>query len=120
MKDSTKKSDSENENHQELLPVEINSGDPKNETIDNESAKKNLPNSSKFIKMMEESLSLLLKSKICVRIEQDTLDQANINGTPIQILGGDTLKICDSLSELTPERHKTLSSTGYTVKKNEG
>ena len=92
MNDSPKKSDSENENHHELIPVKVNSGDSEDETIDIQSAIKKFSNSSKFDKMMEESLSSLLKSKNCLSIEQDTLDQASINGTPIQILGGNTLK----------------------------
>ena len=41
---------------------------------------------------------------------------ATILGVPIYTLGGDKLRIRDNDYELTPEKYKALSNTGYTAK----
>ena len=65
---------------------------------------------------MKETLGFSTKSRNSLRIEQDALGQASINGTHIQILGSDSSKLNDNVYELTPELHKSLSSTGFTGK----
>ena len=84
------------------------------ETIVDKSAIKNLPNNSKFIKMMKETVGSLIKSRNSPRFEQDALGQASKIGIPSQILGGISLKLIDNTYELTPEICKALSSTRYT------
>ena len=99
-----KKSDSEKENTQELTPIEDKLNNLEDETVDKKSAVKNLPNNSKFSRMIKETLVSLMKSRSSPRTEQDVLGQASINDIPIQTLGGDSLKRKDNIYELTPEK----------------
>ena len=56
-----------------------------------------------------------MSSKNSLKIDQDErTGGASINGIPVLILGGDSMKIGDNVYEITPEIHKALSSTGYT------
>ena len=75
-----------------------------------------LPNSSNFSNSMREMNGSLMRSKNSLRITQDESHRANILGVPIQISGADTIKINENIYELTPEKYKALSDTGYTGK----
>ena len=56
-----------------------------------------------------------MSSRNSLKIDQDErTGGASINGIPVLILGGDSMKIGDNVYEITPEIHKALSSTGYT------
>ena len=104
-----KKSDLESELQQGRVPPD-NSEDEKGEI---ESSMKALPNRSNFNISMQKMLRSLMKSRNTLGKDQIDFGQASFLGTPIQILGGDRLKINENFYELTPERHKALSSTGY-------
>ena len=75
-----------------------------------------LPNSSNFSNSMREMIGSLMRSKNSLKITQDESHRANILGVPIQVSGGDTIKINENIYELTPEIYKALSDTGYTGK----
>ena len=66
---------------------------------------------------MREPVGSLMKSRNSSRIEQDNSARATILGVPTFTIGGVRLKIKDNIYDLTPEIHKALSSTGFTVKK---
>ena len=51
------KIDSEQENSQELVPIEVSPHDLEDGKINNKSARNNLPSSSKFSKTMKETLA---------------------------------------------------------------
>ena len=75
---------------------------------------KALPNSFKFSDLMKNTIGKLMSSKNSLKIDQDNrTGGASINGIPILIFGGDSMKIKDNVYEITPEIHKALSSTGY-------
>ena len=58
-----------------------------------------------------------MSSRNSLKIDQDErTGRASINGIPVLIFGGDSMKIKDNVYEITPEIHKALSSTGYTGK----
>ena len=102
--DSTKKlgeilqkSSSENENNQEIVPVEIESEDGNNQP--NIGA---LPNSSIFIDLMTKRLSRLMSSLNSLKTIFSP-PGAIILGVPIYTLGGDKLRTRDNDCELTPE-----------------
>ena len=64
---------------------------------------------------MKNTIGKLMSSKNSLKIDQDErTGGASINGIPVLILGGDSMKIGDNVYEITPEIHKALSSTGYT------
>ena len=65
LSDLIKKSNSENENNQEVVPVEIESEDEKIR-----SNPRALPNSSKFSATMTETLGALMNSKNCLKLKQ--------------------------------------------------
>ena len=65
---------------------------------------------------MRQMLGSLMNSKNSLEITQDESGRANILGVPIQISGADTIKINANIYELTPEKYKALSYTGYTGK----
>ena len=110
-----KESISENENNQEIVPVEINSEDSEDENMQNKIGIKALPNSFKFSDLMKNTIGKLISSKMSLRVDQDKrTGGASINGIPVLIFGSDSLKIKDNVYEITPEVHKALSSTGYT------
>ena len=111
--DVKKESKSENENDQEIVPVEIESdnseGDKTNAEI------KALPNSSFFSDLMKITLGKLMSSLNSLKLKSSPFG-ATILGVPIYTLGGDKVRIHDNDYELTPEIYKALSSTGYTGK----
>ena len=108
-------SNSENENNQEILPVEDESEDFENENIDSKIGVKALPNSFKFSNLLKNTIGNLMSSKNSLRIDQDTRKGgASINGEPVLILGADSWKIGDNVYAITLEIHEALSSTGYT------
>ena len=56
-----------------------------------------------------------MSSKKFLRIDQNKrTDGASINGIPVLILGGDSVKTKDDVYEISPEIFRALSSTGYT------
>ena len=122
LEESTKKitedinpSNSENENNQQIVPVEVELEDSEDENIDNKIDIKALPNSFKFSYLMKNTIGKLMSSKNSLKIDQDErTGGASINGVPLLILGGNSWKIGDNIYEITPENHKALSSTGYT------
>ena len=111
--DVMKGSISENENNQEIVPVEIESV---NSEGDNTNTKiKALPNSPTFSDLMTITLGKLTSSLNSLKIKSAP-SGATILGVPIYTLGGDKMRIRDNDYELTPEIYKALSSTGYTGK----
>ena len=74
---------------------------------------KALPNSSKFSNAMRQMIGSLMNSRNSHKITQDESGRANILGAPIQISKGDTMKINETVYELTPEIYKALTNTTY-------
>ena len=114
LKNSTKKisevikeSNSENENNQEIVPVEVESEDENIQTN-----LRALPNSSIFSDQMTKTLGRLMSSANSLKINS-TPSGATILGVPIITLGGDRIQIKDNIYDLTPEIYKALSFTGY-------
>ena len=113
-----KESNFENENIQEIVPVEIESDNSKGDkTKPNIRA---LPNSSIFSDLLTKTLGILVSSANSLRIKSSR-SGASILGVPINTLGGDRIQINDNIYDITPEIHKALSSTTYTgrTKQNE-
>ena len=106
--DILKESISENENNQEIVPVEIESEDEKIQTN-----LRALPNSSMFSDQMTKTLGRLMSSSNSLKIKPSP-SGATILGVPINTLGGDRIQMKDNLYDLTPEIYKALSYTGYT------
>ena len=108
-------SNSENENNQERVPVEINAEDSEDEKIENKIGMKVLPSSFKFSNLMKNTIGKLMSSKNFLRRDQGKrTGGASINGIPLLIFGGDSLKIKNNVYEITPEIQRALSFTGYT------
>ena len=106
-----KESTSEKDNIQDIIPVEIDSED------DNiRSNIRTFPNSNKFSSNTMETSGALTKSKNSLKLLQDDSGRASILGSPINILGGDTIQLNDNIYTLTPELYKFLSPTSYTGK----
>ena len=105
-----KESNSENENNQEIVPVEIESDDENIQTN-----LRALPNSSMFSDQMTKTLGRLMSSANSLKIKS-TPSGATILGVPIFTLGGDRIQIKDNVYDLFPEIYKALSYTGYTGK----
>ena len=104
-------SNSENENNQEIVPVEIESD---NSEGDNTNPKiRALPNSSLFSDSMTKTSGKLMSSANSLGIKPSPFG-ATILGVPIYTLGGDRIKINENIYDLTPEIYKALSDTGYT------
>ena len=101
---------SENENIQEIVPVETESED---ENI--QSNLRTLPNSLIFSDSMTKTLGRLRLSANSLKIKA-TPSGASILGIPITTLGCDKLRKRGNDYELTPEIYKALSYTGYTGK----
>ena len=102
-----KRSNSENENNQEIVPVEIESEDENTQT--NSRA---LPNSSMFSDQMTKTLGTLMSTANSLKIKS-TPSGATILGVPVYTIGGDRIQIKDNVYDLTPEIYKALSYTGY-------
>ena len=75
-----------------------------------------LPKSYKTSNALTETLGASINSRNLLKLTQDDSGRASILGTPIYTLGGDRTRINDNVYEMTPEKYKTLSSTGYTGK----
>ncbi len=101
----TKKLDIINESTQKISNV-IKGSDSKVDI-------KALPNSSKFSNSMRQMIGSLMNSRNSLKITQDESGRANILGVPIQISEGDTMKINETIYELTPEIYKALTYTTY-------
>ena len=101
----TKKLDTINESTQKISNVIKES----NSKVDI----KALPNSSKFSNSMRQMIGSLMNSRNSLKITQDESGKANILGIPIQISEGDTIKINETVYELTPEIYKALTYTSY-------
>ena len=118
----TKKLDTINESTKKLGEdiKESNSADNQKivpSEIDNiQTNLKSLPNNSIFSVSMRQKLGSLLKSRNRLKITQDEIGQATILGIPIQISGGDRIRINDNIFELTRDLYKALSSTSYNCK----
>ena len=118
LEESTKKftkdinpSNSEIENNQEAVPVEIDS-----EEENNQINPRALPNSNKFSSLMTQTLGALMNTKNSLKLIPDDSGRATILGVPENTLRGDRLKITENIYDLTPEIYKALSDTGYTGK----
>ena len=103
---------SENENNQEIVPVEI---EPESEDENIKTNLRALPNSSLFSDQMTKTLGSLMASANSLRIKSSPYGAENL-GVPIITLGGDRIQIKDNIYDLTPEIYKALSYTGYTGK----
>ena len=102
----TKKLDTINESTQKISDVIKES----NSKVDI----KALPNSFKFSNSMKQMIGSLMNSRNSLKITQDETGRANILGVPIQISESDTIKINETVYELTPEIYKALTYTSYT------
>ena len=105
--DILRESNSENENNQELVPVEIESEDENFQTN-----LRALPNSSIFSDQMTKTLGRLMSSANSLKMKS-TPSGATILGVPINTLGGDRIQIKDNIYDWTTEIYKALSYTGY-------
>ena len=101
----TKKLDTINESTQKISDVIKES----NSKVDI----KALPNNSKFSNSMRQMIGSLMNSRNSLKITQDESGRANILGIPIQISEGDTIKINETVYELTLEIYKALTYTSY-------
>ena len=108
--DILKESNSENENNQEIVPVEIGSEDENIQTD-----LRALPNSSMFSDQMTKTLGRLMSSLNSLKIIASP-SGPTLLGVPIYTLGGDRIQIKDNIYDLTPQIYKALSDTGYTGK----
>ena len=70
----------ENENNQELVPVEVKTDASEDE--DTQSNIKAFPNRSNYIQLVRETLGSILRSKIFLIIEQDDFGKATNFGVP--------------------------------------
>ena len=104
-------SNSESENNEEVVPVEIDS-----EEENNQINPRALPNSNKFSSLMTETLSALMHSKNSLKLVSDDSGRVTTLGVRINTLGGDRIQIYENIYDLTPEKYKALSDTGYTGK----
>ena len=86
-----KESISENENNQEIVPVEIESEDENIQTN-----LRALPNSSIFSVLLSKTIGRLMSSPSPLKIKPSSSD-ATILGVPIYTLGGDKLRIRDNV-----------------------
>ena len=102
-----KTSIAENENNQEIVPVEIESEDENIQTN-----LRALPNSSMFSDQMTKTLGRLMSSANSLKLKSSP-SGATILGVPINTLGGDRIQIKDNIYDLTPEIYKALSYTRY-------
>ena len=85
-------SNSEIENYQDIVPIEINSDNSVDEN-DSNTKIRTRPIKSNFSIPMMENLGALLTSPNSVNLSQDRFGRASILGTPLFKLGGDRKKI---------------------------
>ena len=95
-----KESNSENENNQEIVPLDVDSDNSGDEDI--QTNLRTLPNSSSFSDLMTKTLGRLMCRSNSLKIKSST-SGPTILGVPIYTLGGDKLRIRDNDYELTPE-----------------
>ena len=57
-----------------------------------------------------------MNSRKSLKINQDENGQANVLSSPIQISGGDRIKVNDNSYDRTPELYEALSSISYNGK----
>ena len=111
--DVIKKSNCENENNQEIVPVEIES-----DNSEGDNTKPNirtLPNSSIFSDLLTKTLGRLMCRANSLRIKSSR-SGASILGVPLNTMGGDRIQMNDIIYDITREVHKALSSTTYNGK----
>ena len=106
--DILKEPNSESQNNQEIVPVDIESEDDNIQTN-----LRALPNSPMFSDQMTKTLGRLMSSSQSLKIKPSP-SGATILGVPINTLGGDRIQIKDNIYHLTPEIYEALSYTGYT------
>ena len=98
-----KKSDSENENTQEIVTVEKDSDISEDENDNIQTRIRALTNSSKFSIPMRETLASLMKSSNSSKREKDDSGRAKILSAPINTMGGDEMKMKDVVYDSKPE-----------------
>ena len=107
----SKESYSENQNNQEIVPVDTDSdnsgGDITNPNI------KALPNSSIFRDLLTKTLGRLRSSPNSLR-RKPSSSGATVHGVSIYNLEGDKFRIRGKEYDLNPEIFEALSLTGYT------
>ena len=111
--DVIKNSNSENENNQKVVPVEIESDNSDGPNTNHKI--RALPKSSIFSDLLTKTLGRLMSNANSLSIIS-SLSGASFLGVPIYPLAGDKMRIRDNDYELTPEIYKALSYTGYTGK----
>ena len=110
-------SNSENENKQEIVPVEVELEEYEEENTDNKIGIKALPNSFKFSDLMKNTIGKLLSSKSSLKIDQDgRTGGASINNKPVLFLGGALWKIGDNVYEKLPKFTKHYLQQDILVK----
>ena len=75
-----------------------------------------LPNNSKFGKSMREMIGSLMNCRNSLNVTRDEPGTANFLGVRIHRSEADTMKINESIYDLTPGIYKAFSSTSYTGK----
>ena len=99
--DLMKESNSENENNQELDPVEIESEDENIQT-----SIRVLPNSKIFFTVMTETLGAFMNSKNSLKLKQDGSDRAPTFENLIYTFGGGRIKLNENNEEEVEEVKK--------------
>ena len=110
-----KNTDSEIEKIKELIPVEITLDNSEYETNNIASKKETIPDSSFFSDFLTKTLCALIQSPNSLSIKAKP-SGASFLGVRSQPLGDDEVKRDANVYDLTPEKQKALSSTGYTGK----
>ena len=100
------RTNSENENTQKIVTVEICS--EKSECGNIKPNERALPISNKFSIHMTETLVALMNSRNSMKLIQEGSGRASILKTPIYTKAGDRLRIKDNNHDLTPEIYKTI------------
>ena len=81
-------------------------------TNDSQSNARAFSSSSKFSDQIMNTLGALKESSNSIS-KKLTPTGKTINGVPVYTIGSNTMEINDNVYELTDEKHKALSSTGY-------
>ena len=114
------KPNSETEDRQEIVPVEIaeiDSANSDDKAADIQSHIKSLPDGSKISIAMKRTSELLMSSPFSVRLDKEKTCRTTILGVPIYTTFDDKIKMNYNVLEFTDEIHKTLSSAGYTERR---
>ena len=110
-----KKSDRQDENQQELVPLEVNLNDSEDELENIVSNIQALPNNSLFSELMTKTLGAIKVRPNSLSIKP-TPSGANVVNTPIYALGGDTIRRKAEVYDLTPKYTKPCNSQIIPVK----